>query len=167
MRKTIPTLAVLLAAAATAAVPTASASAPVASLQAHTERFSFIDTSVHSPQPVFSVVATGAFTDGGTAAQKGSNGLVLKLSAGTITFRTATHVSRTSKSETVSVCVQTQAKHGSYTIVGGTGASRGITGSGHSVMGATFVERLVHGACANGFSAVQAVVTASGPVALP
>jgi hypothetical protein len=159
MRKIVPALAVLIA----APVP----SAAVATAQARTEHFSFVDTSTTAPEPVYSVIATGAFTDGGTAAKEGKDILVLRLSVGTITFRTDNRAAGTDKTVTATTCIQTQAKHGSYRIVGGTGAYKGITGSGRSAIENTFVEALVHGACSNSFAAVQGVVIASGPVALP
>lgn len=143
------------------------ASASVATAQTQTERFSLIDTSVSAAEPVFSVIATGAFADGGTAEKEGKGTLVLKLSAGTVTLRTDDHVTSTNKSETATTCLQTQAKRGSYTLVGGTGAYKGITGSGHATDDNTFVEALVHGDCSNSFAAVQGVIIASGPVSLP
>jgi hypothetical protein len=159
MRKIISIAAVLLA----TAIPTGR----VAAAQTQTERFSFIDTSTTAPKPVFSVIATGAFTDGGTATMTSKGVLDLTLSAGTITFRLGNDSGPSDKTETVTTCAQSQTKDGSYSIVGGTGAYKGITGSGHSTEDDTFVEPLIHGSCSNSFAAAQALVTASGPVLLP
>lgn len=112
------------------------------------------------------MIATGAFTDGGTASMKGKGILMLHLSAGTI-IRSPKTGAHTDKTETATTCMQTQTKHGDYTIVGGTGAYKGITGSGHSAIDSTFVEPLVDSDCSNSFAAVQGVVIASGPITLP
>ena len=52
-------------------------------------------------------------------------------------------------------------------IAGGTGAYKGISGSGRSTIHNTFVEQVVNGHCASAFTAVQSLITASGPVSLP
>lgn len=154
-KKLIPALVVAIA----AAVPVVAS----ATARTNTERFSFINTST---KPVYSVIARGAFIDGGTAT-KAKGDLVLHLSAGTITLHTSKPPAHTTTTTTATACLQTQTKHGAYTIVGGTGAYTGLTGSGRSDNVATFVEQASNGTCANSFTAVQAVVTASGPVTLP
>jgi len=166
MRKLIPALAVAVAATVTAAT--------VATAGTGTEHYSFIDTSTAAvAHPVFSVIATGAFTDSGTAIQeskatnKSKGVLVLHLSQGTITFHTGRKPAGGTKAETATACIQTETKHGNWTIAGGTGAYKGITGTGRVALVATFVETVSKGTCASGFSAVQAIVTASGPVTLP
>jgi hypothetical protein len=132
------------------------------------ESFSFADTSTGDGPPAYSVIATGAFVAGGTATQE-SKGvpLTLRFPAGTITLHTAKRHKTLSKSQTATACLQTQTASGAYTITGGTGAYRGISGSGRSTIHNTFVERVVNGDCSNAFTAVQSFVTASGPVSLP
>jgi len=158
MRKLIPALAVAIA----AAVPVVS----IAAAHTDTERFSLIDTSATAPNPAFSVIATGAFTDAGTATVPSKGVFVLHLSAGTITLHTEKKAAHNTKTQTATACMQTQTKHGGYTIAGGTGAYQGITGSGRAALVATFVEQARNGTCASSFTAVQAIVTASGPVTL-
>ncbi len=95
------------------------------------ESFSFADTSTGDGPPAYSVIATGAFVAGGTATQE-SKGvpLTLRFPAGTITLHTAKRHKTLSKSQTATACLQTQTASGAYTITGGTGAYRGISGSG-------------------------------------
>ena len=157
MRKLIPALAVAIAAAAPAV--------SIATAHTATEHFSLIDTSTN-PTPVFSVIATGAFTDAGSATVPTKGVFVLHLSAGTITLHTQKKAAQGTKTETATACIQTQTMHGGYTISGGTGAYKGITGSGRAALVATFVEQVSKGTCASSFTAVQAILTASGPVTL-
>jgi hypothetical protein len=133
-----------------------------------TERFSFADTSTSTGPPVFSVIATGDFTAGGTATQQSKGVLTLRFASGTITLHTGKHHKKISKDHTATACIQTQtSSSGTYTIAGGTGAYKGITGSGRSTIHNTFVEQAVNGHCANAFTAVQSFIAASGPVSLP
>jgi len=162
MRKAILGATVVLVATAA----TIGAVASAASTQANTEHFAFIDTSTTAPEPVYSVIATGAFTDGGTAMLKSKDVLVLDLSAGTITLHTANKTAHLTKTQTATACMQTGTKDGGYTITQGTGAYRRITGSGHAAIDNVFVEKLVNGSCSSSFAAAQAIVTASGPVTL-
>jgi hypothetical protein len=132
-----------------------------------TERFSFADTSTSAGPPSWSVIATGDFTAGGKARAEGKGLLLLNFPSGTITLRTTKHHRKVSKDQTATACIQTATSSGNYTIAGGTGAYHGISGSGRSTVDNTFVEQVVNGHCSNAFTAVQSLITASGPVSLP
>ena len=130
------------------------------------ERFTFITTST-TDNPTYSVVADGAFVDGGTA-KKTKTGLTLTFPDGTITLDIKKGHKKTVPIMSAKACLQTTTKTGgSFTIASGTGDYKGITGSGHTSSSATAVEQLVHGNCASNFSAVQFIATASGTVSLP
>jgi hypothetical protein len=151
----------LASAAAIAIAGTAGATAA-----AKNERFTFITTSTTSPDPVLSVIATGAFADGGIA-KKTSMGIALKFPTGTITLDVNKGHTKLDTIKSANACLQTQTKSGTFTVAGGTGSYKGITGSGRTSHSATFVEQLAHGNCANNFSAVQVIATANGTVSLP
>jgi hypothetical protein len=158
----------ILSVAATAAallVP-ALAIAAGATASTTTERFSFADAKASLAPPTWSVIATGHFIAGGTATQKTKGVLTLRFSAGTITLDLAKSHKNTSKDQTATACIQTQTGSGAYTIAGGTGAYRGISGSGQATLHNTFVEDAVNGHCSNAAAAVQSLITASGPVSL-
>lgn len=132
-----------------------------------TEHFSFADTSTSSGAPVWSVIATGAFTDGGTATKKSTGVLTLRFASGTITLHLAKGHKTPGMSQTATSCIETETESGPYTIAGGTGAYRGISGTGRLTLHNTFVEHAVNGNCSNAYAAVQSIITASGPVTLP
>jgi hypothetical protein len=132
-----------------------------------TERFSFADTSTSSGPPAWSVIATGDFIAGGKARPESKGVLLLDSPSGTITLHTTKHHQKLTKVQTATACIQTATSSGNYTIAGGTGAYHGISGSGRSTVHNTFVEQVVNGHCANTFTAVQSLITASGPVSLP
>jgi hypothetical protein len=140
---------------ATAGTASASASRSV-------EHFSLIDDSTSQSAVAYSVIATGAFADGGTATKTG-NALTMQLSGGTVTLQ------QKSKGKTKSEgpgCVQVQRISGSYTIAGGTGSYSKLTGSGQSSGTVTFVEAPSSGPCGSSPVGVQAVISATGPVSL-
>ncbi len=93
--------------------------------------------------------------------------LTLHFSAGTITLKFGHNHKKPSKGQTATACIQTQTGSGAYTIAGGTGAYRGITGSGRARLHNTFVEDAANGHCSDAPAAVQSLITASGPVSLP
>ncbi len=132
-----------------------------------TERFSFADAKASLGPPVWSVIATGHFTAGGTATQKNKSVLTLHFSAGTITLKIGNNHKKLSKGQTATACIQTQTGSGTYTISAGTGTYRGISGSGRATLHNTFVEDAANGHCSNAVAAVQSLITASGPVSLP
>jgi hypothetical protein len=160
MRKLTLTVITVCAAAAFAAASAATASTK-------TEHFTLITTSTTARQPVYSVIATGAFIDGGIATHERKGGLTLHLSSGTIKLDRKKPHPQVTKTETATACMQTASSSFSYTIAQGTGAYRGISGSGRATDHDAFVEQLLHGGCSPNFAAAQGVITATGPVSLP
>jgi len=156
---------ILIVAAVSGAATIATASAATGTT--NTERFTLIATSTAAGPPVYSVIATGAFIDGGIAAHGRKGGLTLHLSSGTITLDRNKPHPQVTKTETATACMQTASSRFGYTIAQGTGAYKGISGSGHATDHDAFIEQVVQGDCSNKFAAVQGVITASGPVSLP
>ncbi len=133
------------------------------------EHFSLIHSSTN-PRPVFSAIATGAFTAGGTATEtkKPRKEIILRFPAGTITLTSSGRGhSRVKKHHTASACLEARRASGKYSIAGGTGAYKGISGSGTVTHHETFVVAAKGGHCTSKFLAIQAIITASGPVSLP
>ena len=162
MRKTILTGAVLAVVAAIAI-----AGAATAATSTGTEHLSFINTSNNPNSDVFSAIATGDFTAGGTAILRG-NTTTLRLPGGTITAKSK--AAGTPKTSTnLKLCLETYTESATYTILSGTGAYRGISGSGKSTIKFTGVGPIVKGECSTKADTVasQAIVTGSGPVSLP
>lgn len=162
MRKLILTLTVIAVSGAAAIAAASNATATT-----KTEHFTLITTSTTTGPPVYSVIATGAFIDGGTATHEGKGGLRLHLSSGTITLDGKKQHPRVTKTETATACMQTASTSISYTIAQGTGAYKGITGSGRATDEDAFVEQALHGGCSTNFDAAQGAITASGAVSLP
>jgi hypothetical protein len=160
MRKLTLTIIAVCGAAAFAAASAATATT-------NTEHFTLITTSTTAGPPVYSVIATGAFIDGGTATHGSKGTLRLHLSNGTITLDGKKQHHRVTKTETATACMQTASTSITYTIAQGTGAYKGITGSGHATDKDAFIEQVVHGDCSPNFAAAQGIITASGPVSLP
>lgn len=130
-----------------------------------TEHFKFMST-VAPTGDTFSVIAIGAFTDGGTATFLRRTG-TLKLRSGTIkiTEKPGQPVARAN----TKTCYEHLSEKGTYKIVRGTGRYRGITGSGKFILSIREIGPLVHGRCDTTSThrvAAQAIVTASGPVTL-
>ena len=163
MRKLILAFATIVA-ASLAPVLMSAAGATAATT---TEHFSLADTSTSNGAPVWDVIATGAFTDGGTARKTSKGELTMRLASGTITLRLAKPHTTPTMSQTATSCIQTQTESGVYTIAGGTDAYEGISGTGRLTFHNTFVEHAVHGNCSSAYTAVQSIITASGTVTLP
>ena len=130
-----------------------------------TEHFKFMST-VAPTGDTFSVIVTGAFTDGGTATLHARKG-TLKLRSGTIdiTQKAGKPVFRAN----TKTCYEHLSENGTYKVVGGTGTYKGITGSGKFTLSIHEIGPLVHGKCDTNSAkrvAAQAIVTASGPVTL-
>lgn len=142
------------------------AAASAASPNTKTEHFTLITTSTVASKPVYSVIATGAFIDGGMTTHGPKGSLTLHLSAGTITLERQKPHPHGTKTETATACMQTASSRYSYTIVQGTGAYKGISGSGRATDHEAFIEQAVHGGCAAHFAAAQGVITLTGPVSL-
>ena len=159
----------LMLAAAAASLTAAFAIVSASGATPSTEHFSLIHASTN-PSPVFSAIATGAFTAGGTATEtkRPTKEIIVRFPAGTITLTdSGSGRSRLKKLQTATACLQTKQASGAYTIAGGTGAYKGIGGSGTASRDETFVEAASGGSCAKAFLAIQATITASGPVSLP
>jgi hypothetical protein len=162
MRKVIL---VITAAAATVAVGISVTA--TASTTNRTEHFSFIDTS--STAQVFSVIATGAFTGGGTDHLNGSGASTVRLSGGTI--KVQPHFTATPNTHmNTTTCLVIEHSSGTYTLSDGTGKYKGISGSGKFTQSARQVGPTPNGKCSftNGSPvASQQILDASGPVSLP
>lgn len=162
MRKVI--LAVTVAAATTVVAISVVASAATTN---KTEHLSLIDTSTTAQ--TFSVIATGAFTAGGTYEMSGSGPSTIRLAGGTI--KLAGHVIVPPKTETNrTTCLITEHSSGTYTLAGGTGIYQGISGSGRYTQSARQVGPTNSGTCSftsGNPVASQQIITASGPVSLP
>jgi hypothetical protein len=130
-----------------------------------TEHFTFISTSAVTGK--FSVIATGAFTAGGTATP------FAKID--TLTFPNGT-IEVTSKGQSKPVmtsssttCYETLSQRGAYVILGGTGSYKGITGSGRFTVSIREVAPFANGRCNTKTSrrvASQGIIDAAGPVRL-
>ena len=161
-RNIIPVAGAVAAAAAIAITGTAGATATTKN-----ERFTLITTSTVASHPVYSVIATGAFIAGGTATGNGKGVLKLQLSSGTITLDRQKPHRRITNTETSTACMQTASASFSYTIAGGTGTYKGISGSGRATEHDAGIEQAAHGTCSTNFAAAQGVITATGRVSLP
>lgn len=158
----------MISAAAAAAVATglAIAIAATASPRTKTENLSFIDTSNNPNSHVYSAIATGDFTAGGTATL-GSHGHpgTLRLSNGTIKLKAKVGPLMTHGN--AKTCLETTVDSGTYTLSNGTGAYKGITGSGKLSLRFRAVGPIVHGKCEIPTTvAAQNIITLSGPAAL-
>lgn len=162
MRNIIPVAGAAAAAAAIAITGAAGATAAIKN-----ERFTLITTSTAATKPDYSVIATGAFIDGGIATHEPKGELTLHLTSGTITLDRKKPHPQTTKTETATACMQTASSRFSYTIASGTGTYKGISGSGRATEHDAFIEHVVHGSCSTNFAAAQGVITLTGTVSLP
>jgi hypothetical protein len=144
------------------AAPVVAATPGIAAAGGSTEHFSLIDDSTNESAVSYSVIATGAFADGGTASKTGTS-LSLQLSRGTITL----DLKNKHKGQTEGPgCVQVQRMTGSYTIAGGTGSYAGVTGSGEVAGTVTLVESPSGSSCGSSPIAAQATISGQGPASL-
>jgi hypothetical protein len=158
----------IIATAAAAAVLAITADA-TASTPPRSETFSFMDAS--STSEVFGVIATGVFTDAGTILINGpgKHPATMRLSHGTIKAR-----ARFTKAPRVDVnpktCFVTESSAGTLKLLGGTGAYKGITGSGKFTQATIEIVPTLHGKCsfASGtFVGSQQTISARLNVSLP
>jgi hypothetical protein len=154
-------------AAVTVAAALVIAGAAMATTSTGTEHFSFIQTATSGNQNLYSAIATGDFTAGGTALLPSGKPGTVRFSGGTITI--TVKPGKPKSTANLKLCLQTYADSGKYTIVSGTGAYKGISGSGKFTLKFTDVGPIVNGKCATKANAVanQGIVTANGPVTLP
>jgi hypothetical protein len=95
----------------------------------------------------FSAIATGAFTDGGTARLRNGHS-VLYLSKGQIEL---THTpGRPSRHVDTKTCLGVVRQSGTYTFISGTGAYQGIHGSGRYTGHYTALGKPANGKCTPG-----------------
>jgi hypothetical protein len=80
-----------------------------------------------STNRAYSAIATGLFTDGGSAILQANQG-TLPLQKGTI--KVTTKPGKSSQSVNPKTCLGVATQPGTYKLVSGTGAYKGITGSG-------------------------------------
>jgi hypothetical protein len=114
---------------------------------------------------VYSVIATGVFTAGGTInLPSGSN--ELKLTGGTLKIIPKFGPSKMSFNS--KTCLVTVTGSVTYKLGHGTGAYAKVTGSGHATLSQRQVNaRNAHGKCSTTKAIVsQGLVTASGPAAV-
>ena len=158
---------ILAAGALASAAAVAITGAVGATTPTKNEQFTLITTSTTASKPVYSVIATGAFIDGGIATHERKDALTLHLSSGTITLERSKPHRQGTNTQTASACMQTASSRFSYTIAQGTGTYRGISGLGRATDHDAFIEQVVHGRCSTNFAAAQGVITLTGTVSLP
>jgi hypothetical protein len=156
----------ILAAVALSGAATFSAAGTASAIQ-KTEHFAMVTTSTAASNPDYNVIATGAFDDYGTATHGPNGELNLTLSRGTVTLHGTKHHPRVTKLQTSSFCMQAASRVITYTVAQGTGAYKGISGSGRLTDNDTFLEPVVQGGCSPTFAAAQGFMNASGQVSLP
>lgn len=161
---------IILAGAVAAAAALAIAGGATASASTNTEHFSFIDTSNNPNSNTYSAIATGDFTAGGTAtfgSGSHAHAATLRFSNGTIKLKVKAGPPKTRSN--FKTCLQTTVDSGTYTLASGTGAYRGITGSGKFNLHFRAVGTSVNGKCSTSTPttvADQNIITLSGPVSL-
>ena len=164
MRRTLVAAITLLTTAALvsgAAVADASASRPDRARQEH---FRIISTVIGSRRQ--SVLATGDFTAGGYLVP---GRLVALRSTDRVVFPNGSflmyrHITRQWLPLPTAGCMIRETLRGSYLLGHGTGAYRGITGSGGFVLRITGVIRRAHGKCGGPMTVFQQIIYAGGPV---
>jgi hypothetical protein len=165
---------VILAGAALAvAAAIASAGGAAATAATNTETFSAISTNPGSG--VVNVIATGDFTAGGEAMTPGKGKETFPFANGKFTLVVAKGKGSKHQSLNLATCLYTKTGSGFYTLTDGTGAYKGISGSGKVSTTLRAVYPLVKGKCPSsdqpGSSgtpeAIQFIETATGPVSLP
>jgi hypothetical protein len=167
--KIIPTTAAIAAAGALAL--TGAASPAGAAATAKNEQFTMITTNPGSGAA--SVIATGRFTAGGTAVNI-KHGQTFHFANGDFTIAIGKH-GRKHQNLNLSSCLFTKTGSSTYTFEHGTGAYRGITGSGKVSFTLRAAYPLINGKCpstdlpgtSGNPTAIQFTETASGPVTLP
>jgi hypothetical protein len=145
-----------------AASASAAEGRPAGTTQAKAEQLSFMSTAATSTQ--ISVIATGAFTAGGTDTP-GKATDVLTFPGGTLQFR-PTQVTF-SASFDPQTCLLTESQTGKYTLGHGTGSYADVKGSGKYSLGIVGVTKKNHsGQCidAQAPATFQQITTAKGTV---
>jgi hypothetical protein len=128
------------------------------------EHFRIISTSTTSVRQ--SVLATGQFTAGGylvpskVVSLRSTDKVVFPSG----TFQLARHITRQSLPLPTSSCFVQETIHGTYSLENGTGAFRGISGSGGFTLGIKGVIRRSKGGCGGAMTVYQSITYASGGV---
>jgi len=156
------------AAAAIASVAALAITAAAGAAGTQDEHFTAITTNPGSG--VVGVIATGAFTAGGTAVNI-KHGQTFRFANGHFTIAIGKPGSK-HQNLNLTDCVYTKTGSGTYTFERGTGAYQGITGSGKVSFTLRAVFPLVNGKCpstdlpgtSGNPTAIQYTETASGPV---
>lgn len=167
--KIIPAAGAIATAAAIAIVSTASSAGAAAT--AKNEQFTMITTDPGSG--VVSAIATGGFTAGGTAVNI-THGQAFRFATGEFSIAIGKPGTK-HQNLNLTNCLYTKTGSGTYTFENGTGAYRGITGSGKVSFSLRAVYPLINGKCpstdlpgtSGNPTAIQYTETASGPVSLP
>lgn len=150
---------------ATGAAGLAMTGAAFGSATSGTEHFTFMSTAVTADR--FSVIATGAFTAGGTATPLAGTD-TLKFPNGTIETTSQSRGKPVMTANTTT-CYETLSQSGTYKVAGGTGAYKGITGSGRFTLSIRQVGPVSNGKCNIKTSkrvASQGIITGYGPITL-
>ena len=166
MRKLILAVTTTIAVLAPVLILTAGASATTG-----TESFTAITTNPGSG--VASLIATGGFTAGGTVLVA-KHAETVRFAGGK--FKLVLHGPGSKHvSLNPTTCLYTKTGSGSYTLADGTGAYKGISGSGKISFSLRAAYPLVNGKCPSNdqpggsgtWTAIQFIETASGPISLP
>jgi len=163
---------VIVTATATAAAALAVANIAAATSTTKTETFTAVTTNPGSG--VASLIATGAFTAGGTLLTDGKRKQTFRFADGKFTVVQGTAGTK-HQSLNLASCLYTKTGSGAYTLTDGTGAYQGISGSGKNSFTLRAVYPLVKGKCPSSDqpgssgtpTAIQFTETGSGPVSLP
>jgi len=161
-------LAAMTGAAAAAVVGLASpaGAAPVAAAKVTgTEHFQMMTTS--GTTSAFPVIAYGVFTTSGVDHESGGAAATFVFPGGTVKVR---HTSGTGpQSFNPKTCLLQAHLHGTYTLTGGTGKYKGISGHGTYTLSILGIGAKSKGTCSQTLPPVawQQVIDASGPVTLP
>ncbi len=163
-RTAVAVMTALVAAATAGGANAAAASGALAHSSRHgAERLVFVGTSTKSG--VFSVIATGLFTDGGTV-NIFSPKPELRLGAGTLRFRDKEGPGKIRFDR--ATCLLTITGHGTYKLSHGTGKYVRFTGAGRfTTTGRAVYPRKANGTCASSHPlAFQGIITLTGTVSV-
>ena len=143
------------------------ATSPAGSAASGTEHFSLMTTQPSASKYV--IIASGVFTAGGTD-RAGSKTDTAKFANGTFKVHHGGALHITKEKVNPKTCLALINLHGTYTIFGGTGKYKGISGHGTYQLSIVFLgAKTKKGACSQTAPPVafHQVINASGPVKLP
>lgn len=130
-----------------------------------TEHFSLMSTQPSASK--YTIIASGLFTAGGVD-QSGNKSDLVKLPAGTFKINHSGPFHVTKQHLDPKTCLAVLAANSKFTVGSGTGAYKGISGSGHAVIAFTGIARKVKGKCDLNATPVvlEQTITASGHLTL-